>query len=199
RQQAVALSRANRETGKIVIAVAVHARHFSGFTADQRRTGLTASFGNARNDVHALVRRKLAGRKIIEEEKWLGTLNNEIVDAHGNQIDAHRVVLVGVDGDLQLGADAVIGGNEHRVLEACGLEVEQAAKAADLSVRTGAARGPHERLDLLDHKVAGIDVDASLRIGQAIMGSRLVGGLIGGLVFHGHGLLLKWALIHAVV
>src|SRR5690606_20012631 len=64
RQQAVAFGSANRETGKIIIAVAVHARHFSGFAADQRATGLTASFGNARNDIDTLIRRKLAGGKI---------------------------------------------------------------------------------------------------------------------------------------
>lgn len=96
-------------------------------------------------------------------------------------------MLVGIDGDLQLGADTVIGGNEYRVFETSGLEVEQAAKAANLSVRTGAARGAHEGLDLLDHQVTSIDVDTSLRIGQAVLANRLIGGLI----FHGHGLLLK--------
>jgi hypothetical protein len=74
----------------------------------------------------------------------------------------------GIDGDLQLGADAVIGGYQHRVAEARGLEVEQSAEATDLAIGAGASRRPHQRLDLLDHGVAGIDVDACLGIGEAV-------------------------------
>ena len=46
------------------------------------------------------------------------------------------------DGDLELGADAVIGGDQHRIGEARRLEVEQPAEAADLAV---GARPPVER------------------------------------------------------
>ena len=42
----------------------------------------------------------------------------------------------GFDGELELGADAVGGGDQHRVLEAASLEVEQAAEAADAAKQT---------------------------------------------------------------
>jgi hypothetical protein len=71
-----------------------------------------------------------------------------------------------LDRDLDLGADAVVGGDEDRVLEPCGFQIEEPAKAADLGIRAGPARRAHERLDLLDHGVAGIDIDARLGIGQ---------------------------------
>ena len=51
-----------------------------------------------------------------------------------------RVVQAGLDRDLELGADAVGGGDQDRILEARRLEVEQAAEAADLGVGAGAAR-----------------------------------------------------------
>ena len=41
----------------------------------------------------------------------------------------------GLDGELELGADAVGGGDEQRVLEAARLEVEQAAEPADAAQR----------------------------------------------------------------
>jgi hypothetical protein len=110
--------------------------------------------------IGALVGIELAGGEIVEEEQRLGALHDEVVDAHGDEVDADRVVDAGVDGDLQLGADAVIGRDQDRVGEAGGLEVEQAAEAADLAIGAGPAGGAHQRLDLLDHQVAGIDVDA---------------------------------------
>ena len=67
----------------------------------------------------------------------------------------------------QLGADAVIGGDQHGIAEARRLQVEQAAEAADLGLGAEPPRRAHQRLDLLDHAVACIDVDAGSGIGQA--------------------------------
>ena len=59
-----------------------------------------------------------AGREIVEEEQRLGALHDQVVDAHRHQVDADRVVQAGLDGELQLGADAVGGGDQDRVGEA---------------------------------------------------------------------------------
>ena len=50
---------------------------------------------------------ELAAGEIVEKEQGLGTLHDDVVDVHGDEIDADRVVEAGVDGELQLGADAV--------------------------------------------------------------------------------------------
>ena len=118
----------------------IHAGHFGGLAADQRAAGLPAALGDAADDRRALVGVELAGGEIVEEEQRLGALHDEVVDAHGDEVDADRVVLAGLDGDLQLGADAVIGGDQHRIGEAGGLEVEQAAEAADLAIGARPAR-----------------------------------------------------------
>ena len=114
------------------------------------------------------VRRELSGGEIIEEEQGLGALHDDVVHAHGDEVDADRVVDASVDGDLHLGADAIVGRNQDRVLEAGGLQVEEPAEPADLRVRPGPARRAHQGLDLVDHGIAGIDVDARLGIGQAV-------------------------------
>ena len=119
--------------------------------------------------------RQLAGGEVIEEEQRLGALDDDVVDAHGDEIDADRLVDAGLDRDLHLGADAVVGGDEDRILEARRLEVEQTAEAADLRVRSGPPRRPHERLDRVHHGVAGVDVDAGLahrsgRCGVSVIG-----------------------------
>ena len=74
---------------------------------------------------------ELAGGEVVEEEQRLGALHDDVVDAHGDEVDADGVVAAGLDGELELGADAVGAGDQHRVLVAARLEVEQGAEAAD--------------------------------------------------------------------
>ena len=111
---------------------------------------------------------ELAGGEVVEEEQRLRALHHEIVDRHGDEVDADGAVDAGLDGDLDLGADAVVGRDQHRILEARALEIEQAAEAADLGVGARPRRRLHQRLDQLDHAVPGIDIDAGLRIGEAL-------------------------------
>ena len=66
----------------------------------------------------------------------------------------------GLDRDLDLGADAVGGGDQDGILEAGRLEVEQAAESADLGVGAGPRGGAHHRLDQIDQAVARVDIDA---------------------------------------
>ena len=87
---------------------------------------------------------RLAGGEIVEEEQRLGALADEVVDAHGDEVDADGVVLAGVDGELELGADAVGGGDQHRVGVARRLEVEERAEAAEARDDAG-ARGRRGR------------------------------------------------------
>ena len=75
----------------------------------------------------------------------------------------------GLDRDLHLRADAVIRGDENRIDEARGFQVEQAAEAADLRIRAGPARRAHLRLDQLDHAISGIDIDAGIGIGEPLV------------------------------
>ena len=144
RQQRAALGRAHGETGEVVIAPGIKARHFRRLAADQRAARLAAALGDALDDGDADLGRELSGGEVVEEEQGLRALDDDVVDAHGHEIDADRVVDARVDGDLHLGADAVIGGHQDRVLEARGLEVEQAAEPADLRIgaRAGAWRAP---------------------------------------------------------
>lgn len=72
-----------------------------------------------------------------------------------------------LDGDLQLGADAV-GGRDQRIDVAGGLEVEQGPRSAEPALHAGTGGGFRERLDGLDERGAGVDVDARTGIGKAV-------------------------------
>ena len=71
------------------------------------------------------------GGEVVEKEQRLGALDDQIVDAHGDQVDADRMMGAGLGRKQHLGADAVGGGDQHRIAEAAGGEVEQAAEAAE--------------------------------------------------------------------
>ena len=52
---------------------------------------------------------------VIEEEQRLGAGTEAVVDGHGDQVDADGRVPAGGEGQLELGADAVGRGDQHRV------------------------------------------------------------------------------------
>ena len=67
----------------------------------------------------------------------------------------------------ELGANAIRSTDQHGVLVARCLEVENAAKASDLCVRAGAAGCTDEGFDGFNKGVSGVDGHASLRVRQA--------------------------------
>ena len=60
---------------------------------------------------------ELAGGEIVEEEQRLGALHDDVVDAHRDEVDADRVENAALDRDLDLGADAVVGGDQDGIDE----------------------------------------------------------------------------------
>ena len=115
---------------------------------------------------------ELAASEIVEEEQRLGALHDKVVDAHGDQIDADAAVASAVDGDLELGAHAIIGGDQDRVLETARFEVEQAAEAAQIGLRTRPPRRFDQRLDGLYQRVARVDIHSGIAVGNGAVASR---------------------------
>ena len=85
---------------------------------------------------------------------------DEVVDAHGDEVDADRLVAAGVAGDDHLGAHAVGRGHQDRVRVAAEVERELAAEPAD-------AR--HHAAQALDGGVAGRDVHTGAGVGGAAL------------------------------
>lgn len=102
--------------------------------------------------VAAAARRPLALRLtrcvVIEEEQGLRSGGDDVVHAHGHQVDTHGVMLVAVECELELGAHAV--GACYQV----GIpERHQAAETADAGVYL---------LDSTHELVASIDIHACM-------------------------------------
>jgi len=106
---------------------------------------------------------QLAGGEIVEEHQRFGAAHHEVVDAHRDEIDADRVVLVGHEGQLQLGADAVGAGHQHRLLVAGG-NGTQARETTQPAFDFGTVGAAHVGLDPFHQLVTRVDVDAGVSV-----------------------------------
>src|SRR5262249_57226035 len=93
-------------------------------TADERTTGLAAALRDTGNDGARRLDLELPGREVVEEEQRLCSLRQEVVHAHSHEVDADAGMPTGVDGDIELGADAVVASATGRVAEAGRQRVE---------------------------------------------------------------------------
>ena len=110
---------------------------------------------------------ELGAGEIIEEEQGLGALDDEVVDAHRDEVDADAVVAAELDRQLELGADAVIGGDQQRIVIARRLQVEEAAEPAEFGIGAGARGRAGEGGDGFDQRVAGGDRDAGIGVSES--------------------------------
>ena len=78
---------------------------------------------------------------------------------------------VQMKGQLQLGADAVGAGHQHRLLVLLA-DLEQRAESADAGQHAFTHRAFCKWLDRLDEGIAGIDIDACITIRK---GNRRIG------------------------
>src|SRR6266480_2495160 len=168
----VLLDHPDAEARQIVFARGIHARHFRRLTANQRATGQFTAARDAADHVRGDPLVELAARVVVEKEKRLGALREHIVDAHRHQVDANRVVTPEREGELELRADAVGPRHEHRVTVFL-RDLAQRAETADAGEHLGPQRAPGERLDRLDQRVAGLDVDAGVAVGKSFRHARV--------------------------
>ena len=105
---------------------------------------------------------QLPDREIIEEEQRHRALHGDVVDAVVHQVFADRVVPAGEEGDLQLGADAVGGADQHRLAESG--ELVARAEAADVGQHACVNVCARKLLDGGDGAVGLVDIDAGVAV-----------------------------------
>ena len=150
---------------QIVFASGVHARHFGGFAADQGAAAFFAAFGDAANYGCCGFHVEFAAGKVIEKKQWLGTLHQDIVHAHGHEVDAYGVVHVPLESKLELGAHAIGAADQNRFLVFLG-HFKQGAKAADAGQYAFAQRFFGQGLDAFNQRIARVDVNTSVFVGN---------------------------------
>src|SRR6266545_1224229 len=108
----------------------------------------------------------LAAGDVVQQEQRFGAARHEVVDDHGDQVDADRVVDVHLLGDDQLGTHPVGRRGEDRVAVLLGVQPEQAGEAADVADHLWAPGAVHLGLEELDRLLAGMDRHAGVGVGH---------------------------------
>src|SRR5262245_2372761 len=132
RQHRIAFDCTDGESRKVVIVAPVDTWHFRGLAADQRATGLATTGADTGDNGGAELWPELSTRVVVKKEQGLGPLNDQIVHAHCDQIDADGVVPAGFNGDLELGTDAIRCCDKNRIPVASLFEIKYPSKSADL-------------------------------------------------------------------
>ena len=157
------LHRTDREAGQVVLPRRIHARHLGGFSPDQCASGQLTAPRNAANDSGGGVHVQLAACEVVQEKQRFGALHQDVVDTHGDQVDAHGVVHVPLERQLELGADAVCATHQDRLPVALG-HFKEGAEAADPGQYPFAHGLAGQRLDAFDQRITGVDVHASVLV-----------------------------------
>ena len=110
-----ALGDAQAEPRQVVFAGLVKLRQYGRFAADQGAPGINAAIADSLNHLGCQVGVVAAHRHVVKEQERLGPGAEAVVDRHGHEVDADSGVSAGGEGQLQLRAHTVGGGDEYRV------------------------------------------------------------------------------------
>jgi hypothetical protein len=103
------------KASQIIFTVGKITGMLCGLAPDQDTARLTTSRSNALDNNFSDIDVKLATDEIVQEEKRLGALSDDIIHAHGHKIDADGVVFLHHERHFELGSNAVRGRNQHRM------------------------------------------------------------------------------------
>ena len=178
-EHTVRLDDSGRRPRHVVLVRPEESWVLGGLTAEERTPGDGAALRNSLDDAGDPLRVDLPAGDVVGEEERLRAADHEVVDQHGDEVDADGVVLVERLRDRHLGSDAVRAGGEQRLphpLE--GRSVEEPGEPADAAEHLGAPRGLDPTPHQVDCALASLHRDAGRRIGSGVrrIGACHVGG-----------------------
>ena len=101
-------------------------------------------------------------------------MHQHVVDAHGDQVNAHRVVHLPFKGELEFGAHTVGATHQDRLFVTFG-HFKQGAKPTNARQNAFAHGFLGQGLDAFDQGVAGVDVNACVFVGKGVVHGALWG------------------------
>lgn len=173
-QELLALDRADSEPGQVILAVCVHARHLSGLSAQERAASLSAALCNPRDHIGTHGRLQMTGGKVVEEEERLRPRDQYVVHAHGHQIDAHGVMAIQGESQLELGADSVGAADQHGIGVPGFRETKQPSKTTDTSKDASPMGRSGQGTDSCDQVFARVNIHTSIAVGEPHCGLHFV-------------------------
>ena len=149
--------------------VVVGRRHDAGvlghLAAHERAARELAAIGHALDDLCHVLGLDVTDGNVVQEKQRLGARSQNVVDAHSDQVLAHRLVTVHDLGEHELGAHAVGTANQNRVFHILKRgSREQATKATDAADDLGTVGVLNHLLNSVNGAAALGGIDAGILI-----------------------------------
>mmetsp|Transcript_41802 Transcript_41802/g.87748 ORF Transcript_41802/g.87748 Transcript_41802/m.87748 type:complete len:384 (-) Transcript_41802:1437-2588(-) len=170
RQYPVLVNSPHAEPSQVIIPGRVHGRHLGCLPANEPAARPSAPLGNAPHNGSSLLNIQLSGGKVIQEEQRLSASDNEVVDAHGDKIDSHRLMLFGHVCHAEFGPNAICGADDDgifRIVPRRG-QVEETAESAKVGVASRPTSGFASRFDELHKRVPCIDTYSRVGVADGV-------------------------------
>ena len=156
---------AHGKAGKVVVGRSHDAGVLGHLAAHERAARELAAVGHTLDDLCHVLGLDVTDGNVVQEEQRLGARSQNVVDAHSDQVLAHRLVTVHDLGEHELGAHAVGTANQNRVfhiLKRGGRE--QATEATDTADDLGAVGVLNHLLNSVNGAAALGGIDAGILI-----------------------------------
>ena len=154
----------------------VDIRHLGALATDQGTSGDLAATCDPFDDLRGLGRIDATETEVVEKEERLRTLDDQVVDVHRDTVDPDGVENAAVRGELDLGADTVGAGDQNGIAiisfeeRLVVIETEHAGEGSVLPHDPRVVGATECRLDEIDDRISGFDVDSGSGIGQSGLG-----------------------------
>ena len=102
-----AIDHADNETGQIILALRIKARHFRGLATDQGAAVITTATRQTADYRGHRLRIELASTEIIKKVKRLGAMDGNIADAVIDQVFTNGVMDAGLEGNFEFGTNSM--------------------------------------------------------------------------------------------
>ncbi len=136
-------------------------------SANQGASGLTATLSDTLHHAGCMLAGEPAHGQIVQKEERLSPDGQDVVRAHGHQVNTHRIMLAQKLGDLELGTHPVGARHEHRIVHplAC-RNRKQPTEAADIANHFRSIRGAHRSLNGIHRSSTLLNVHPGIGIGN---------------------------------
>lgn len=186
---------ADSSTNGIVRILDEETWHLGRLTTDEGTASLHTSLRNTGDEGRSRLDVEVTAGVAVQEEKRLRTLDDKIVDVHGNKVDTDSVVDTHDVRDLKLRAHSINSSNYGRGVWVIGWvrssKREGTSKTTDHCVGTGTTSAGHGGLDAVHQLVTSVDRDTCGGVCEALLGLlflRISEGTVGNVLAVMHAL-----------
>lgn len=155
---------------EIVFAGLIEAGHLCGFSADERAVGGFTGGLHAGNKLVEDFGVEFAKADVIQEEQRLRAHDGDVIDAMVHDVLADAFVIARFKSELQFRANAIDGGNEHRLFDLHFRQIKQPAESTDSGENFRTAGGLEGFFQSVFHGIALGDIDSGFSVGRWFFG-----------------------------